>query len=77
MTRLIKVENLENVREINEIATRFQFDVWVHGRSMEADAKSLMNLLALDWKNDELRIVTEDNINPKYLYKAMKKYLID
>lgn len=77
MTRMIKANSVEDIRNINEIATRFGYDVWIHGKSVLADAKSLLGLMTLDWKTDELRVVTEDNVDPKFLYKAMSKYLVD
>ncbi|MDO4286520.1 MAG: HPr family phosphocarrier protein [Eubacteriales bacterium] len=77
MTRAIRVKNTEDIQKINKIVTKFPFDVWIHGKSGMVDAKSLLGMFLLSL-NEELRLVIEDDIDPKQvkrLFEDLEDYL--
>lgn len=72
MVKDIVMKNIDDVKKINEFATRFMCDVWVHGKSQMADAKSIMGLMTLIGHND-LKIVFPDHVDSKMVIKQMSR----
>ncbi len=74
MTRAIKVKNTEDIQKINQIVTRYGFDIWIHGKSGMVDAKSLLGMFLLSL-NEPLQLVVEDDIDASALLKDLAEYL--
>lgn len=74
MTRAIKVKNTEDIQKINQIVTRYGFDIWIHGKSGMVDAKSLLGMILLSL-NEPLQLVVEDDIDASALLKDLAEYL--
>lgn len=74
MTRGIKVKNTEDIQKINQIVSRFGFDIWIHGKSGMVDAKSLLGMFLLSL-NESLQLVVEDDVDTVQLFKELGDYL--
>ncbi|NCB29316.1 MAG: HPr family phosphocarrier protein [Clostridia bacterium] len=74
MTRGIKVKNTEDIQKINQIVSRYGFDIWIHGKSGMVDAKSLLGMFLLSL-NEPLQLVVEDDIDTTSLFKDLADYL--
>lgn len=74
MTRGIKVKNTEDIQKINQIVSRYGFDIWIHGKSGMVDAKSLLGMFLLSL-NEPLKLVVEDDIDTTSLFKDLADYL--
>ena len=74
MTRSIRVKNTEDIQKINKIVTQFPYDIRIHGKSGMVDAKSLLGMFLLSL-NEPLKLVVEDDIDTKKLFKALEDYL--
>ncbi|MEL4105752.1 HPr family phosphocarrier protein [Oscillospiraceae bacterium WX1] len=58
MTYNVRVVTAEDALNLNKIAEKYPFDIWVHGNSGTADAKSLLGLMLLTIES-ELTLVVE------------------
>ena len=74
MTRGIKVKNTEDIQKINQIVSKYGFDIWIHGKSGMVDAKSLLGMFLLSL-NEPLQLVVEDDIDTTSLFKDLAGYL--
>lgn len=74
MTRGIKVKNTEDIQKINQIVSKFSFDIWIHGKSGMVDAKSLLGMFLLSL-NEPLQLVVEDDTDTTVLFKELADYL--
>ena len=74
MTRAIKVKNTEDIQKINQIVTRYGYDIWIHGKSGMVDAKSLLGMFLLSLNELRQRVV-EDDIDASALLKDLEEYL--
>ena len=74
MTRSIRVKNTEDIQKINTIVTQFPYDIWIHGKSGMVDAKSLLGMFLLSL-NEPLKLVVEDDIDTRKLFKELEDYL--
>ncbi len=74
MTRGIKVKNTEDIQKINQIVSKYGFDIWIHGKSGMVDAKSLLGMFLLSL-NEPLQLVVEDDIDTTSLFKDLADYL--
>ena len=75
MIRPIKVKNVQDIETINKIVSRYTFDIWIHGKSGMADAKSLLGMYVLKL-NEPLSLVIPDNVEYSHLFKELEQYLI-
>lgn len=75
MTFDIKLETSEDAQRLNKIAEKYPFDIWVHGKTGYADAKSLLGLMLCTIEK-ELKLVVEDDVDTKYLEKDIEKFLV-
>ncbi len=71
MVKEIKLNNMKDIQEFNNIASEFGADVAVHEGQIMVDAKSLLGLLTLDISKP-VDCVTED----EHFYKRVKKFLV-
>ncbi|MDR1821255.1 MAG: HPr family phosphocarrier protein [Oscillospiraceae bacterium] len=70
----INIKSQADAQEINQIATKYPFDIWLHGKSGQVDAKSILGLMLLGLEND-ISLVVEDDVDYKHLQKDIEKYL--
>lgn len=75
MTFNIKITTSEDAQKLNKIAEQYPFDIWVHGKSGYADAKSLLGLMLLTIETD-LKLVIEDDNDTKAFAKDIEKFLV-
>lgn len=74
MTRGIRVKNTEDIQKINQIVTKYSYDIWIHGKSGMVDAKSLLGMFLLSL-NEPLKLVVEDDVDTHKLFKELEDYL--
>ena len=75
MMRLIKIKNIRDVEKINAIVCKYSFDVWVHGKSGMADAKSILGMYVLKL-NEPLTLVVPDDADYNALFKELEEFII-
>ncbi len=74
MVRPIKIKRIEDIENINRIVSRYPFDIWIHGKSGMADAKSILGMFIL--KLDEpLSIVVPDDEDTGKRFKELDEYM--
>ncbi|MDR0490829.1 MAG: HPr family phosphocarrier protein [Oscillospiraceae bacterium] len=71
----IMIKSSEQAQRLNKIAERYPFDIWVHGVSGQADAKSLLGLMLLTIEND-VKLVVEDNVDLRGLEKEIAEFRV-
>lgn len=76
MVKAIKLISVKDIYELNNIATRYSFDIWgATNDGTMVDLKSLLGLYLL-LANEKINVVVEDNINADALWTDLEKYLI-
>ncbi len=65
-----------DAQKLNRIAEKYPFDIWIHGKSGQADAKSLLGLMLLTIEQD-LKLVVDDDIDVRELRKDIECYLLE
>ncbi|MDR2357534.1 MAG: HPr family phosphocarrier protein [Oscillospiraceae bacterium] len=75
MTYNIKISSSEQAQKLNNIAQQFPYDIWVHGKSGYADAKSMLGLMLFTIEPD-LKLVIEDGVDTKHLEKEIADFLV-
>ena len=75
MTYNIKINSTEEAQKINRIAEQYPYEIWIHGQSGYADAKSLLGLMLLTIESD-LKVVVDDAIDTKALLKDIEPFLV-
>ena len=75
MMKLIKMKNVEDVEHVNRIVSQYPYDIWIHGKSGMADAKSILGMFILKL-NEPLYMVVPDEIDSHKLFKELSDYLI-
>ncbi|MDF2988706.1 MAG: hypothetical protein K0R50_4216 [Eubacterium sp.] len=74
MVKPIKIKNVQDIEEINKIVSQYPFDIWIHGKSGMADAKSILGMFIL--KLDEpLTLVVPDEADTHKLFKDLDQYM--
>lgn len=74
MVKPIKIINIEDIETINKIVSQYPFDIWIHGKSGMADAKSILGMFIL--KLDEpLSLVVPDGVDTTALFKELNDYI--
>jgi len=71
----IKVNSMDEAQKLNRIAEKYPFDIWIHGKSGQADAKSILGLMLLTLES-ELLLVVDDNADVKHLEKDIAGFLV-
>ena len=74
MVKPIKIRNIEDIEKINAIVTRYNFDIWIHGKSGMADAKSILGMFILKL-NEPLTLVVPDEVDTGKLFRELEEYL--
>lgn len=70
----IKVKDHKEIEKINKVVAKYSFDVWIHGKSGMADAKSILGMYVLKL-NEPLTLVLPDNVNYKPLIHELEQYI--
>ena len=70
MIKELKLRGVQDVKELNKIATSFADEVGIHTEDAIVDAKSLLGLLSLNYKKP-VYCVTESN----RFYKSIRQFL--
>jgi phosphotransferase system HPr-like phosphotransfer protein len=76
MTFNIKIQNAQDAQNLNKIAEKYPFDIWVHGKSGYADAKSLLGLMLLTIEQD-VKLVVDDDIDVELFKKDICQYFCE
>ena len=71
----IRVKDVKDIEQINHIVSHYDFDIWIHGKSGMADAKSILGLFVLKL-NEPLTLVIPDDVNYKKLFKELEPFLV-
>ena len=56
----IRIKSSEQALQLSKIAEKYSFDIWVHGKSGQADAKSMLGLMLLTIENDVTLVIPDD-----------------
>jgi len=75
MTVNIKITASEQAQKLNKIAEKYPYSIWIHGRSGQADAKSMLGLMLLTIE-DDVRIVVEDGVDTTELEKDIAEFMV-
>lgn len=70
----IKIKDIKDIEKINKIVTKYTFDIWIHGKSGMADAKSILGMYVLKL-NEPLTLVIPEDANYKKLFKELEEYI--
>ncbi|WP_134683713.1 HPr family phosphocarrier protein [Brevibacillus migulae] len=70
----IRVKDHKDIEKINKIVANYDFDIWIHGKSGMADAKSILGMYVLKL-NEPLTLVIPDNVEYKQLFKELEEFL--
>ena len=71
----IRIKDSEEAQKLNAIATKSPFDIWIHGKQGQADAKSLLGLMLMTMEN-EVKLVVEDDVDYKHLKKDIEPFMV-
>ena len=75
MTVNIRITSSEQAQKLNRIAEKYPYEIWIHGRSGQADAKSMLGLMLLTIEND-VKLVVDDLVDAKELFKEIKEFVV-
>ncbi|HZG18353.1 MAG TPA: HPr family phosphocarrier protein [Candidatus Bathyarchaeia archaeon] len=70
----IRVKDHKDIEKINQIVANYDFDIWIHGKSGMADAKSILGMYVLKL-NEPLTLVIPDHVEYKQLFKELEEFL--
>lgn len=74
MIKSIKMKDIKDIEKVNDIVSKYPFDIWIHGKSGMADAKSILGMFIL--KLDEpLFLVVPDDSDSDRLFRELEEYL--
>jgi phosphotransferase system HPr-like phosphotransfer protein len=76
MTFNIKITSSEDAQKLNKIAEKYPFDIWVHGKTGYADAKSLLGLMLCTIETD-LKLVIEDEHDTRQFERDIQDFIVD
>lgn len=74
MIKPIKIKRIEDIEKINAIVSQYPFDIWIHGKSGMADAKSILGMFILKL-NEPLTLVVPDDVDSSKLFKELDEYM--
>ena len=72
----IRIKSSEQALRLGKIAEKFSFDMWIHGKQGQADAKSMLGLMLLTIEND-VKLVVPDDADTEALEKEIKEFIVD
>jgi len=71
----IRIVTSDQAQKLNRIAERYPYDIWVQGKSGQADAKSMLGLMLLTIEN-EVNLVVKDGIDTRALEKDIAEFIV-
>jgi len=71
----IRIKSSEQALKFSKIAEKYSFDIWIHGESGQADAKSMLGLMLLTIEND-VRLVIPDDVDTTELEKEIEEFRV-
>jgi len=71
----IKIETTAEAQQLNQIATRFPFDIQVESKNGWADVKSLLGTMLLTME-DDLKLVVPDDADYRSFAAKIDAYII-
>ncbi|MDR3277779.1 MAG: HPr family phosphocarrier protein [Oscillospiraceae bacterium] len=71
----IKINNSEEAQRLNSIAQQYTFDIWVHGKTGQVDAKSILGLVLFSLETD-LDLVIDDAADSKRFEKDIEQFIV-
>ena len=74
MVKPIKMKSIEDIERVNSIASKYPYDIWIHGKSGIADAKSILGMFILEL-DEPLFLVVSDDVDCDDLLKNLEAYL--
>ena len=72
----IRITSSEQAQRLNRIAEKYPYDIWVQGKSGQADAKSMLGMVLLTIENDVTLIVSGD-ADTRALEKDIAEFIVD
>jgi len=75
MTYDIRIKSSDQAMKLSKIAEKHSFDIWIHGKSGNADAKSLLGLMLLTIEND-VQIVVPDDVDTEGFEKEIEEFRV-
>ena len=76
MTFNIMIKSSAQAQKLSKIAEKYPFDIWIHGKSGQADAKSLLGLMLLTIENDVM-LVVPDEADTKSLEEEIEEFRVE
>jgi len=76
MTVNIRITSSEQAQRLNKTAEKYPYDIRIHGRSGQADAKSMLGLMLLTIE-DNVQLVVDDSIDTTDLRKDIEEFIAD
>ena len=71
----ILIKSSDQALRLSKIAEKFNFDIWIHGKSGQADAKSLLGLMLLTIEND-VTLVVPDDVDANVFEKEIEEFRV-
>ena len=71
MLKEIEIKNEAQVEQINRLACKAPYEVWISSRDIMLDARSLLGLFALVGR--KAQVVVEDDVAPRAFDKLVAK----
>ena len=71
----IFIKTSQQAHKLSEITDRYPFDIWIHGKSGHADAKSLLGLMLLTIEND-VKLVVPDDADTEAFEKEIEEFRV-
>jgi phosphotransferase system HPr-like phosphotransfer protein len=69
------IHSSTQAQKLSKIAEKYTFDIWIHGKSGHADAKSLLGLMLLTIEND-VRLVVPDGVDTAEFEKEIEEFRV-
>ncbi|MDR0904989.1 MAG: HPr family phosphocarrier protein [Oscillospiraceae bacterium] len=71
----ILINNSDEAQKLNQIATKYPYDIQVESKNGRADAKSLLGTMLLTMETD-LKLITPDGIDSRPLEEDLKPFIV-
>ena len=75
MVHNISIKSSEQALKLSKIADKYAFDIWIHGKSGHADAKSILGLMLLSIEND-VKLVIDDKVDASEFEKEIEEFIL-
>ena len=72
----IRITSSEQAQRLNRIAEKYPYDIWVQGKSGQADAKSMLGMVLLTIENDVTLLVSDD-ADTRALEKDIAEFMVE